>query len=337
MKEHMSCVERFEAVLNFKSFDRLPIIEWAGWWDKTIDRWIAEGLPASMSEVEIQRFLGLDAMLQDWVYARHDNLLRTGYGSVKTEKDYELLKADGMLFPRNPVDLDKWREWKRIRNLSDTVLWFSLDGFFWLPRALFGVDNHLYAFYDYPELMHRMNRELVDYNLNVIDGICNVCKPDFMTIGEDMSYNNGSMISEALFNEFMLPYYRQIVLRLKEYGVKIIVDSDGNISECAAWFEKAGVDGILPLERQAGVDVDVLRHQHPKQIYVGAYDKMAMNRGEDAMRSEFERLLPVAKQGGFIISCDHQTPPGVSLQQYREYVKLFKEYAFAAAQINSYI
>jgi hypothetical protein len=45
------------------------------------------------------------------------------------------------------------------------------------------------------------------------------------------------------------------------------------------------------------------------------------------MRAEFERLMPVARQGGFIISCDHQTPPGVSLQDYRLYLKLFNEYA----------
>lgn len=60
---------------------------------------------------------------------------------------------------------------------------------------------------------------------------------------------------------------------------------------------------------------------------MGAFDKMTMNRGEAAMRAEFERLMPVARQGGFIISCDHQTPPGVSLDDYRLYVKLFNEYA----------
>jgi hypothetical protein len=32
------------------------------------------------------------------------------------------------------------------------------------------------------------------------------------------------------------------------------------------------------------------------------------------------------KSGGFIPSVDHQTPPGVSLEQYRVFLKLFKEY-----------
>ena len=50
-------------------------------------------------------------------------------------------------------------------------------------------------------------------------------------------------------------------------------------------------------------------------------------RGEAAMRAEFERLLPVMRKGGFIPSCDHQTPPGVSLENYRIFVRLLAEYA----------
>ena len=60
---------------------------------------------------------------------------------------------------------------------------------------------------------------------------------------------------------------------------------------------------------------------------VGHFDKMTMNRGEAAMRTEFERLVPLMKTGGFIPSVDHQTPPGVSLEEYRVYLRLLNEYA----------
>jgi hypothetical protein len=59
---------------------------------------------------------------------------------------------------------------------------------------------------------------------------------------------------------------------------------------------------------------------------VGHFDKLTMNRGEAAMRAEFERLLPLTRTGGFIPSVDHQTPPGVSLSQYRVFRKLLDEY-----------
>jgi hypothetical protein len=66
--------------------------------------------------------------------------------------------------------------------------------------------------------------------------------------------------------------------------------------------------------------------------FLGHFDKMTMTRGEAALRAEFERLLPTASTGGFIIGCDHQTPPGVSLEQYRLYLTLFREYARAAGR-----
>jgi uroporphyrinogen-III decarboxylase len=59
---------------------------------------------------------------------------------------------------------------------------------------------------------------------------------------------------------------------------------------------------------------------------------MTMPLGEEAMRAEFERLLPVMRKGGYIPSCDHQTPPGVSFENYQIYVRLLKEYAEKAME-----
>ncbi|MEI6337544.1 MAG: hypothetical protein WCQ57_03040 [Verrucomicrobiota bacterium] len=37
---------------------------------------------------------------------------------------------------------------------------------------------------------------------------------------------------------------------------------------------------------------------------------------------------------GFLISCDHQTPPGVSCCDYQLYVSLFREYAEQAGRCS---
>jgi hypothetical protein len=59
---------------------------------------------------------------------------------------------------------------------------------------------------------------------------------------------------------------------------------------------------------------------------VGHYNKLVMHQGEEAMRREFERIEPLARSGRFIPSVDHQTPPDVSLDQYRTYVRLLTEH-----------
>jgi uroporphyrinogen-III decarboxylase len=174
--------------------------------------------------------------------------------------------------------------------------------------------------------MHRINSDLADWMLAIVDRIGDFCAPDFMTFAEDMSYNNGPMLSRDMFDEFMKPYYDRVIPALRKRGILAIIDSDGDITTPAHWFEEAGLEGILPLERQAGVDIARLRREHPRMRFIGHFDKMTMDKGEAAMRAEFERLSSVASTGGFIISVDHQTPPSVTLENYRIYLRLLEEY-----------
>jgi hypothetical protein len=335
----MTVSERFHAVMNFEPFDRLPVMEWAAWWDKTVDRWHGEGLdPALTDRYDICRHFDLDLYCQAWPRARHWKAPKEethGAGIIKTMDDYERIHEHLYVieegWPFKVEELQRWDTWQKA---GEAAIWFSLDGFFWFPRTLLGIQEHLYAFYDEPELMHRINRENAEWMIRVVDEMCKYCKPDFMTFAEDMSYNNGPMLSKELFDEFMKPYYEIVVPHLKSKGIRAMIDSDGDVHEAADWFAEAGLEGILPLERQAGVDMAKLRADHPKQLYLGGFDKMTMPKGEAAMREEFERLLPIAKQGGYIISCDHQTPPGVSLENYHTYLRLFREYAAKAADGN---
>lgn len=335
----MNTRERFHAIADYKEFDRLPILEWAGWWDKTKERWHGEGLPRNLKDrYEISEYFDLDIYYQYWFRGASPDAPQPkshGAGIVSNEKEYESTKPFLYQIGDNLDNtLREVEKRTKIQEKGDAAIWFSLDGFFWFPRVLLGIEEHLYAFYDSPELMHRINSDNTEWMLKVIDRLCDVCEPDFMTFAEDMSYNNGPMISKELFYEFMKPYYDIVVPHLKKRGIRVFVDSDGDISEPAAWFEDAGLEGILPLEAQAGVDLPKLREAHPQMLLMGAFDKMTMPKGEKAMRAEFERLLPVAAKGGFFISCDHQTPPGVSLENYKIYLKLFREFAKLAGDAS---
>ncbi|MBU0714446.1 MAG: hypothetical protein KJ964_03685 [Verrucomicrobia bacterium] len=332
----MNVQERFQAIMRFQPFDRLPVLEWAGWWDKTIERWHAEGLPADVTDgYAISRHLGLDIYKQDWSTACGPDCpspVSHGAGIIATEEDYNQIRP--FLYPPHPVNRQKWQTLAAEQRRGEVALWFTLEGFFWFPRQLLGIERHLYAFYDQPGLMHRINTDLAEWMLRVIDEICSIGTPDFMTFAEDMSYNHGSMLSKDLFDEFMQPYYDRVIPRLKARAIIPIIDSDGDITVPAHWFEAAGLEGILPLERQAGVDIAVLRQAHPSMRFIGHFDKMTMNKGEGVMRAEFERLLPTAAKGGFLVSCDHQTPPGVSYRDYQLYLALFREYAEEVGRLS---
>lgn len=325
----MTVRERFLATVSFKKPDRLPVVEWAGYWDKTVDRWRSEGLPAALATAEeIREAVGLDCWRQYWARPRGPQCPVApshGAGILRTPEDYEAMRD--YLYP----DLDEMRStvrgWAGAHGRGEMVVWLTVEGFFWYPRTLFGIENHFYAFYDYPELIHRMNRDILEWNLKVIDEFSAVSAPDFATIAEDMSYNHGPMLSRELFDEFLAPYYRELTAAMNSHRIIPFVDSDGDVTELIPWLKSVGVRGILPLERMAGVDVARIRADHPEFLMLGAYDKTVMHRGGAAMRAEFERLMPTIRTGGFIPSVDHQTPPDVSWAQYGDYVELLREYS----------
>lgn len=324
----MKTREKFQKILNFEPVPALPVVEWATWWDKTVDVWEGQGLAKCDHNVERMRLLGLELLVQEWFNPRAVTCPQPnhhGGAIINNLAEYRELKKNHKIFDMSQIKLENFARYNQEHNSGDAAFWFTLEGFFWFPRTLLGIEEHLYAFYDMPELIHEMNQDLVAFYRQVLDFVLSQYEVEFMTFAEDMSYNHGAMISEEQFNEFMLPYYQELIPILKKHNVKVFIDSDGDITECIKWFKRAGIEGILPLERQAGVDVAKIRAEHPNFLLLGAFDKTIMDKGEIALRKEFERLRPTAKQGGFIVSVDHQTPPNVSLNDYKLYLKLFKE------------
>ncbi|MBS3763517.1 MAG: hypothetical protein KGZ25_09480 [Planctomycetes bacterium] len=332
----MTTRQRFLDVMHFaKPSDRLPMVEWAAWWNDTIDNWLEQGLPEDKSYVELQEYFGLDPMICISARAQSGDCPQPdshGAPIIGEGRTYEEIRP--YLFTNSIIEnvIGQARELKDRHQTGEIIVRLWLDGYFWFPRKLLGIENHLYAFYDEPELMHRMNRELAEFNARVVDELFPVLKPDMVGFAEDMSYNNGPMLSQEQFEEFLTPYYQRVIPKIKDAGVKVLIDSDGDITKMIPWMQEAGIEGVYPLEKQAGVDIVDIRQNHPDFLMLGGYDKMVMSKGEAAMRAEFERLLPVMRSGGYVPSVDHQTPPGVSLENYRIYLRLFKEYAQKAAQ-----
>ena len=329
----MNHVERFRAVMNSQPVDRLPRWEWAMWWDETIANWRRQGLPAALESVfDISEYFGLDPYEQFWFSTTDATIEAVQHhveGIVSNVDDY--LRLRPKFFPDHGAAIESMRRCAHRQAQGEVVAWITLEGYFWFPRTLMGFTNISLAFYDQPELLHHINRDLTDFNLEIIDQVERVCTPTFATIAEDMSYNQGPMISERHFDEFIAPYYRQIIPRLLEMDVIPLVDTDGDVTRMVPWLLREGIRGVLPLERQAGVDGMALREQYPEVCLVGHYDKMVMDKGEAAIRREFERLMPLMRSGRFIPSVDHQTPPHVTIDEYRVFRRLLDEYTAAAA------
>ena len=148
----MTTRERFRRVMaGDAAVDRLPAIEWAYWWDKTLELWYGQGLPRGLDEAAMADFVGIDRNTQFWLPHKIPDCPREtshGRGIVENESDYERLRP--YLLPENAVQqmLPKIRQTLPFYENGQTLVWYTLDGFFWWPRTLLGIENHLYSFPD---------------------------------------------------------------------------------------------------------------------------------------------------------------------------------------------
>jgi uroporphyrinogen-III decarboxylase len=213
---------------------------------------------------------------------------------------------------------------------------FRLTGFFWAPRDLFDIEEHLFAFYDYPEVLKDINRLQLDIYREQMGKILKIIKPNVLFFEEDLSGKNGPMISPELFDEFIAPCYKEIIPFLKENGVQnVFVDTDGDFTILINNFMDAGVEGFLPVDVNAGVDIVKVREKFPKVKFIGGFNKLEIVEGPAAIDAEFARILPVIKQGGYMPGVDHQAAPHTSLENYRYYTKKLHEIMSTYRGVNA--
>src|SRR5208282_5326588 len=280
----MNHPERFRAVMSFQTVDRLPRWEWAMWWDRTIARWHEEGLPRNLPfhrVFDIARSFGLDPYQQFWFSTTEATIEAVQHhveGRVADMDDYHCIRP--RLYPRHESAIEAMRPWADRQARGEAVVWCTIEGFFWFPRTLMNFERLCLGFFDQPKLIHQINRDLLHYNLDLIERFCRVCSPTFMTIAEDMSYNKGPMISKKTLEAFLAPYYRELVPRLQERDIPLFMDTGGDVELLVPWLLEVGIAGVLPLERQSGVDGGKLREQFPGLGMIGHFNRLVMSQGE---------------------------------------------------------
>lgn len=249
---------------------------------------------------------------------------------VTCEEDWERLKehADRVL---NEYYADKniekaYGHLKEGHKRGDYSVRINIEGFFWASRELMGIEPQMFAFYDCPEMLHDINEYILKVYLDKFTKVLKIIQADVVYIMEDLSGKNGSMISPRIFDEFVGGYYKRLIPVLKSLGVRhVFVDTDGDFRELIPNFIAAGVEGFLPMDVNAGMDIVAVRKEFPKLKFIGAFNKLCITKGKEEIDKEFERLLPVIRQGGYIPGADHQVSPSTSLEDYRYYISRLKE------------
>lgn len=356
----MSVRERFNKVLHWQKPNRIPNMDF-GYWNETIQRWHTEGLPESVTnDWELETYLGLEGEARIatlpvinglWPFFEHKILedkgehviVRNFEGAIcemhksspsiphyikfglETRKDWEKWREERLDY-KNPDRIGDVKKTVEDAHAAGMPVRFHAGALYGWLRNWMGVENLSITLMTDKDWVDEMMEHLTQMTLYLIDNALPGLDVDVAWWWEDMCYNHGPLMSPKLFEELMVPRYREITNRLKKYGIDVnILDCDGKIDLLVPGWLKSGINCMFPLEA-IHTDAFKLREIYGRDVLLfGGVNKIALIHGKESIDRELERIQPLIEQGGYIPTVDHRVPPDVSFENYLYYLEKRKE------------
>ena len=249
--------------------------------------------------------------------------------SVRSETDWPRIKeryrwAAGRL-------QHGWAEGARAAQEAGLPIRIDFDGYYWFIRSLMGDEAACLAFYDAPALVHDMCQTLSQLTLDCADQLEQAgVIPDTVHFPEDIAGKSGSIVGPRQFREFFMPYWREVTDRFQRMGVPHLeVDSDGNVWDLIPLYLAAGINGLMPFEVQAGMDVVEVRRRYPRELVItGGMNKLAFVQGRASIDRMLDHVLPpmMERGGGYVIMFDHRLTRGGAFGDFVYFVDRVRAY-----------
>jgi len=331
----MTSKERVYAALKREPLDRVPIFMWfhpetAG----NLSEYL--GIPV--------KFLD-DVMFNDirqvWVgnnYAMEGVSLEEG----ETYSDYWGIKwvKEGLFnqiakYPLIDADEDTIKDYKfpynKIPELTDNLLSLeckSSDYFigcdispslFEMYNRLRGMENSLMDIALYPEMFASIMEKCADFNLSLANNAVNRLTLDWLWTGDDVSGQNGMMMSPKSWREYIKPQLARLFQFGKAQALWVAYHSCGSIPDIIPDLIDIGLDVLNPIQSNCpGMEPSILKRDFGNKLtFMGGIDTQdLLPKGTvlDVQREVGTLLDTLAPGGGYILAASHTIPPETPME-----------------------
>jgi hypothetical protein len=351
-KGAMTDRERFHAQMHYQPFDRTFNMEF-GYWDENFQLWkmFRENGIRSNAEADIffqfDRFCVIggmnwmnppfpgevvreegdklivqnsDGLLAEVPKDAHDTIPHYLKSSIETPDDWKKVKAERFRPEGRTLDIASLKAMDPPGR--DYPLGVDVGSMIGKVRDMLTFEGLCYALYDYPDMVEDMVETCCVLVENSLDQLLPHFDFDFAAGWEDICFKNGPIVPPAFFRDVVMPRYKRIHSKLKQYGIDIwYMDCDGDIRPILDYFLEGGVNCMFPYEVNGCCHPAELLRQYGKDLRImGGIDKMQLKAGRDAIDAYLDSVGPLVERGGYIPFCDHRCPPDVSEENYLYYL-----------------
>ena len=217
-------------------------------------------------------------------YAEHALFEGDGPDWWGQEWVFEPLSGGGMPKPgtRTIYDIENWKnevkrpDLKAVDWAADAavqtarydperpIVFHCTEGIFERLHELMPMDETLLAFYTNPDEVKEFFEMMVDYKIELLDIVFKHYDPiDFIVYGDDWGTQKSGFFSNAMFQEFIMPYTKQVWDHVHECGKFVELHSCGLTQQYIEEFVEMGLDAWTP---QPINDLDMLTEKYGDKL-----------------------------------------------------------------------
>lgn len=351
MKE-MTTHERMKRMFEHRDADSVPVTDSP--WKATVDRWHREGMPEDVSFDEffqLDKFasIGADNSPRYPVKIIEENsevvTRTTAWG--QTIKDWKSHGGVPEFLECRINNPDSWREAKeRMVPSKDRINWDHLAANYakwrsegrWITAGFWfgfdvthswmtGTETLLMAMITDPEWVMDIFKRQLEVDIALFDMVWDAGYTfDSIRWPDDMGYKFKQFFSVATYREILKPFHKRAIDWAHAKGIKAELHSCGDIRPLVPELVGMGLDALNPIEVKAGMDPLDLKAEYGDCLVLHGGLNALLYQEPDKLWQEMKRLIPeMKKNGGFVISSDHSVPDSVSVEMFREFVRLSRE------------
>ena len=211
------------------------------------------------------------------------------------------------------------------------------DAFF-NPAFLRGTTQFLMDMIDNPKLVFELIEVCLSYDIPAMQRMV-AAGVDVVVLGDDYADKNSTLMSPKHFEKFILPGLKRCVDAAHEAGAYVVKHTDGNIMRVIDMIVETGIDGLNPLEPQAGMDIGLIKEKYGDRIaLVGNIDcgYLLSQAPVEEVREVTRRTIETAAPGGgYCLSSSnsiHSSVKPENLLAMRQILREHGEYPIGATR-----
>ena len=202
------------------------------------------------------------------------------------------------------------------------------DAFF-NPAFLRGTEQFLMDMLERPKFVHELIEVALSYDIPAMVRMIEA-GVDVVVFGDDYADKNSTLMSPKHFQEFILPGLKRCVDAAHDAGAYVVKHTDGNIMGVIEMIVDTGIDGLNPLEPQAGMDIGFVKQKYGDRVaLVGNIDcgYILSQAPVEEVRKVTKETIEIAKPGGgYCLSSSNSIHSSVKPENLLAMVETLREY-----------